>query len=92
MTGYAWVKAGDSAKAKAILQELKSLSAQRYVPANNVALLCSALEEKDEALAWLEKGYQDRDMRLCRLKVEPKWDSMRSEPRFVELLRRIGLQ
>ena len=92
MIGYAWVKAGDSAKAKTILQELKSLSAQRYVPANNVALLCSALEEKDEALAWLEKGYQDRDMRLCRLKVEPKWDSMRSEPRFVELLRRIGLE
>jgi serine/threonine-protein kinase len=92
MTGYAWVKAGDSAKAKAVLQELKSLSAQRYVPANNVALLCSALGEKDEALTWLEKGYEDRDMRLCRLKVEPKWDAMRSDPRFIAFLKRLGLQ
>jgi len=48
--------------------------------------------EKDEAFAWLEKAYQDRDMRLCRLKVDPRWDSMRSDPRFIEILKRIGLQ
>jgi TolB-like protein/Flp pilus assembly protein TadD/class 3 adenylate cyclase len=92
MAGYAWVKAGDLAKARAVLRELKSLSAQRYVPASNVALLCSALGEKDEAFTWLEKGYEDRDMRLCHLKVYPKWDSMRADPRFIAMLKRVGLQ
>jgi len=92
MTGYAWVLAGDVAKARAVLKELKSLSSQRYVPPTNVAVLCYAVGEKDEAFAWLEKAYQDRDMRLCRLKVDPRWDSMRSDPRFIEILKRIGLQ
>ena len=92
MTGYAWAMAGDPAKARAVLKEVKSLSSQRYVPAPNVALLCSMLEERNEAFVWLEKAYQDRDMRLCRLKVDPRWDAMRSEPRFVAILKRIGLQ
>ncbi len=92
MAGCTWAMAGDPAKARAVLKELKSLSSQRYVPAPNVALLCSMLEERNEAFAWLEKAYQDRDMRLCRLKVDPRWDAMRSEPRFVAILKRIGLQ
>ena len=92
MTGYAWAMAGDPAKARAVLKELKSLSSQRYVPPTNVAVLCYAVGEKDEAFAWLENAYQDRDMRLCRLKVDPRWDSMRSDPRFIEILKRIGLQ
>ena len=92
MAGCTWAMAGDPAKARAVLKELKSLSSQRYVPAPNVALLCSMLEERNEAFVWLEKAYQDRDMRLCRLKVDPRWDAMRSEPRFVAILKRIGLQ
>jgi tetratricopeptide (TPR) repeat protein len=83
---------GDTAKGRAVLQELKSLESQRYVPPSNLALLSYVLGEKDEAFSWLEKAYQDRDIRLCRLKVDSKWDSMRSEPRFVEILKRIGLQ
>ena len=92
MAGCTWAMAGDPAKARAVLKELKSFSSQRYVPAPNVALLCSMLEERNEAFVWLEKAYQDRDMRLCRLKVDPRWDAMRSEPRFVAILKRIGLQ
>ena len=92
MAGCTWAMAGDPAKARAVLKELKSLSSQRYVPAPNVALLCSMLEERNEAFVWLEKAYQDRDMRLCRLKVDPRWDAMRSEPRFGAILKRIGLQ
>jgi len=90
MAGCTWAMAGDPAKARAVLKELKSLSSQRYVPAPSVALLCSMLEERNEAFAWLEKAYQDRDMRLCRLKVDSRWDAMRSEPRFVAILERIG--
>ena len=92
MTGYSWAKTGDSAKARAVLKELKSISSKRYVPAASLAMLCYVLGEKDEAFTWLEKAFQDRDMRLCRLKVDPRWDSMRSEPRFIEMLKRIGLE
>jgi TolB-like protein/class 3 adenylate cyclase/Tfp pilus assembly protein PilF len=90
--GCAWAGAGDSAKGRTILKELKSQASQRYVPPTNVAVLCYVLGEKDEAFTWLEKAYEDRDMRLCRVKVEPKWDLMRSDPRFVAMLKRIGLQ
>ncbi len=92
LNGYASVLSGDTAKGRAVLQELKSLESQRYLPPSNLALLSYVLGEKDEAFSWLEKAYQDRDIRLCRLKVDSKWDSMRSEPRFVEILKRIGLQ
>jgi TolB-like protein/class 3 adenylate cyclase/Tfp pilus assembly protein PilF len=92
LNGYASVLSGDVAKGRAVLKELKSLESQRYLPPSNLALLSYVLGEKDEAFSWLEKAYQDRDIRLCRLKVDSKWDSMRSEPRFVEILKRIGLQ
>jgi hypothetical protein len=51
----------------------------------------SGLDEKDQAFAWLEKAYQERAERLVFLKVEPMYDSLRSDPRFVNLLPRIGL-
>ena len=92
LNGYVSVLSGDAAKGRAVLKELKSLERQRYVPPSNLALLSYVLGEQDEAFSWLEKAYQDRDIRLCRLKVDSKWDSMRSEPRFVEILKRIGLQ
>ena len=92
LNGYASVLSGDTAKGRAVLKELKSLESQRYLPPSNLALLSYVLGEKDEAFSWLEKAYQDRDIRLCRLKVDSKWDSMRSDPRFVEILKRIGLQ
>jgi TolB-like protein/Flp pilus assembly protein TadD/class 3 adenylate cyclase len=92
LNGYVSVLSGDAAKGRTVLKELKSLERQRYVPPSNLALLSYVLGEKDEAFSWLEKAYQDRDIRLCRLKVDSKWDSMRSEPRFVEILKRLGLQ
>ena len=92
MTGYAWAMAGDPAKARAVVKELKLLSSQRYVPGTSLAALCYAVGEKDEAFTWLEQAYEDRDLRLSQLKVDPKWDAMRSEPRFVAILKRIGLQ
>jgi len=92
LNGYVSVLSGDAAKGRAVLKELKSLERQRYVPPSNLALLSYVLGEQDEAFSWLEKAYRDRDIRLCRLKVDSKWDSMRSEPHFVEILKRLGLQ
>ncbi|MEJ7578885.1 MAG: tetratricopeptide repeat protein, partial [Pyrinomonadaceae bacterium] len=79
------------AQAQAVLDELKSLSTQRYVPPHNIAMVYNGLGERDEAFAWLEKAYEERDVRLTFLKVDPKWDSFRPDPRFADLLRRIGL-
>ncbi|MDQ3256650.1 MAG: tetratricopeptide repeat protein, partial [Acidobacteriota bacterium] len=91
MVGYAQALSGNQAQAQAVLDELKSLSTQRYVPPHNIAMVYNGLGERDEAFAWLEKAYEERDVRLTFLKVDPKWDSFRPDPRFADLLRRIGL-
>ncbi len=91
MIGYAAALAGDPDKARSVLTELQALSAQRYVPPHNIAVVYLGLGERDEALAWLEKAYQDHDVRLSFLKVDPKWELLRSDPRFVRLLKRLGL-
>ena len=90
--GYAAALAGDQVKARAVLQELKTLSDEHYVPPVNVALVLSGLGEKDQALTALEKGCEERDVRVTLLKVDPRWDSLRSDPRFVAILKRIGLE
>ncbi len=57
----------------------------------DMAMLYARLGERDEAFRWLEKAYEERSVPLTRLKVSPEWDNIRSDPRFQELLRRIGL-
>ena len=89
--GYAAAFAGDKAKARAVLDELKVLPGQHYIPPCNVALVYNGLGEQSEALTWLEKGCEERDVRLTLLKVDPRWDSFRSNPRFIAILKRIGL-
>jgi hypothetical protein len=75
-----------------VLEELKALSNQHYIPPVNIALVYNGLGDQNEALSWLEKACDDRDVRLTLLRVEPRWDSFRSNPRFVAILKRIGLQ
>jgi hypothetical protein len=57
-----------------------------------MAAAFGALGKKDEAFAWLEKAYQARDLVLGYLKVRPMFDSLRSDPRFSKLLKRIELE
>ena len=59
-------------KARAILKEMQAPVVQRYIPPNSFAMVHLGLGEFDEAFAWLEKAYADRDVRLSFLKVEPK--------------------
>jgi hypothetical protein len=51
----------------------------------------AGLGESDQAFEWLERAYQARDPKLPFLKVHPRWDSLRADPRFDDLLRRMGL-
>jgi TolB-like protein len=89
--GHVLAISGKKAQADKVLDDLKRMSKQRYVPPYNIAIVYAGLGEKQQALAWLEKAYQDRDVRLVFLKVEPKWDTLRVDERFRDLIGRVGL-
>ena len=89
--GYALAKSGKQAEARAELEELLRLSKENYVSPYNIAMIYNGLDKRDETLAWLERGFVQRDVRMTFLKVEPKWNNLRSDPRFQDLLRRVGL-
>jgi len=88
--GYALAKSGRRAEARAEMEGLLRLSKERHVSPYNVAMICNGLGESDEALAWLERGYREREPRMVFLKAEPKWNNLRGDPRFQDLLRRVG--
>jgi TolB-like protein/DNA-binding winged helix-turn-helix (wHTH) protein len=90
--GYALAKAGKQSEARAVLDELLGLSKTRYVPPYHFALIYNALGEGEKALDYLEKGFAEKDVRMVFLKVEPKWNNLRSEPRFVDLMRRMNFE
>ena len=69
----------------------KQRAKKEPVSALGVAELYTRLGEKDSALVWLERAYQERDDRLVALKADPRFDNLRSDPRFDGLLRRVGL-
>jgi hypothetical protein len=54
-------------------------------------MISNGLDEREETLRWLERGIEQRDPRVTFLKVEPKWNNLRSDARYQDLLRRIGL-
>ncbi len=89
--GYALAKSGKAAEARILLGELLKSSTERYVPSYNIAMIYNGLGETDKTLEWLGKSYQQRDPRMVWLKVEPKWNNLRADPRFQDLLRRVGL-
>ena len=89
--GYALAKSGKEAEALSILEWFLKSSAERQVSPYNIALVYNGLGKRDEALAWLERAYAQRASGIVFLKVEPKWNDLRDDPRFQDLLRRIGL-
>ena len=89
--GEAYGAAGRKREANQILIELLLLQKQRYVSPMALTYVYIGLGDKDEAFAWLEKAYQERSNHIAFFKVSPTVDSLRSDPRFTDLLRRIGL-
>ena len=67
------------------------LSKKQYVSPYEIALSCIGLGEKDQSLTWLEKAAEDRAWESICLWVEPKLDPFRSDTRFINLVRRLGL-
>ena len=88
--GYTYAVSGNGNEAHRLLDELKKLQVERHVSPFEVAIIHVGLGEKDDALLWLDKGYEERGEDLVTLKVDPKFDNLRADPRFQELLRRVG--
>jgi eukaryotic-like serine/threonine-protein kinase len=78
-------------EAQKLLDQLKERSSQTYVQPSLIATIYVGLGQRDQALDWLQKAYEDRSAGLVYLKIDPAFDDIRSDPRFVDLLRRIGL-
>lgn len=89
--GHAYAVAGHRAEAEKALAELQTQAAHRYVSPFAFVHIYAGLREADKAFEWLEKAYQARDPKLAYLNVHPRWDSLRRDPRFDDLLRRTGL-
>ncbi|MBI1764789.1 MAG: winged helix-turn-helix domain-containing protein [Acidobacteria bacterium] len=89
--GHAYAAAGQRAEAQKVLAELQEIAKHKYVSPYDVATIYAGLGEHEQALAWLEKAYEDRSGWLALwLKVEPKFDGLRAEHSFNDLLRRVG--
>jgi Flp pilus assembly protein TadD len=89
--GHAYGRAGKNAEARKLLYELKELSKRRYVSGCDCAAIYAGLDEKDRAFACLEEAHEQHDYTLTSAKGNPLFDPLRSDPRFQDMLRRIGL-
>jgi len=89
--GYAFGVAGERNKALDVLGELMELRKRRYVQPHNIATVYLGLREDDSAFEWLDKAFIDRCGPLTNIKVWPVLDRLRSDPRYTELIQRLGL-
>ena len=91
--GHAYAMAGNRDAAMKALASLQSTaSSGHYVPAVYSAGIYAGLGDRDQTMKWLDKAYQEQTDYLINLKVDPMADPLRSDPRFKDLLRRIGLE
>jgi TolB-like protein len=89
--GNAYARMGREAEARKMISELQKHVQNTGVGRYEIALVYAGLGEKDEAFAWLEKSFAARDKGLTYLKIDPCLDPLRSDPRFQDLVRRVGL-
>jgi len=89
--GEVYALAGNKAEAQRIIAWLQAESNKRYAPPLHIALIYATLGDGDKAFTWLEKAYDEHSCWLINLKIEAGWDKIRSDPRFDNLLGRVGL-
>jgi len=90
LLGHVYGRAGERAKALRILEELATMSRQRYVSPVDFAVVHAGLGDAGSTFHWLEKAYNTRATRIHELPL-PYFDSLRSDPRYADLRRRVGL-
>ncbi len=89
---FALAKWNKQAEARVILDELLKLSNENYVAPYHFAIVYNGLGESDKALDYLEKAFADKNVLMVFLKVDPKWNNLRKDPRFIELMRRMNFE
>jgi len=90
--GYVYAASGDRDKAQQVLEEMQSQRTERYVSAYAVALVYAGFAEYDFTFEWLAMACEDRDDHLTwGLGIDPRLDGLRSDQRYVQLMKRIGL-
>ena len=89
--GHAYAVAGRTNDARRVLTDLDDLARQRYVLPYFRAAVYTGLGDKDEAFAWLERAFDERHPGLVLVNVDPRFDILRSDPRFADLVRRLGV-
>ncbi len=91
--GQVYGRTGRKAEAQKILGDLLERSKRGHVPAFAIATVYEGLGDKDRAFEWLEKAFEERSPIMAQnIKVDPRWDRLRSDPRFTDLLRRMNLE
>ena len=90
--GHAYARSGRRAEAMNMLDRMKKQEREKYISPYFIAYIHLGMGEKDQALASLERAYEDRSIGLFWIKVDPVFDPLRPDPRFQNLLKRIGLQ
>jgi len=81
---------GHRAEAERVLTRLEAISTKRYVCPYEIATARAALGQRDEALQWLRRAIDDRSICVPDLKIDPRFDGMRDDPRFQSLLKEVG--
>jgi TolB-like protein/tetratricopeptide (TPR) repeat protein/DNA-binding winged helix-turn-helix (wHTH) protein len=89
--GCAYALAGNQDDARKILARLREASKRRYVSAFDMAVVFAAVGDQDRAFGWLEKAYAERESQMAFLNMTRRLDRLRSDPRFADLLQRMGL-
>jgi TolB-like protein/DNA-binding winged helix-turn-helix (wHTH) protein/Tfp pilus assembly protein PilF len=88
--GHLYAVSGNRTEAQKVLEDLKDRGRQSYVPPYDIAIVYAGLGERDATFEWLNKAYEDRSFWLSWLKVDPRLRAVRSDPRYVELDRRVS--
>ncbi len=87
---HAVALAGARRVAESLLAELLDMTRRRYVSAYDIAIACLGLERHDDAIAWLERGYAERTHWMALMRSDPRLDPLRNDPRFQNLIGRMG--
>ena len=90
--GYAYGISGRMNEARKVLDELTGFSQQGYEVQYDMALIYHGLGDRENTLVWLEKALDAQTYSITFLRCEPFWQNLRSEPRFVALLKKMGLE
>jgi TolB-like protein/Tfp pilus assembly protein PilF len=88
--GWVYAVSGRQEKARGLLNRMLDLRERRYIDAYNIGSVYAGLGEKDKAFEWLNKAYEERAGQMIWIKVDPWIMNLRSDPRYKELLKKMG--